>query len=215
MNTKYYIIGSGDFAKEVYIWTRDTLNNEENFMGFVDTNDQKKEVSIGGKFYPVIHECEFLNTTLPSTFIDLYFGIGNPHLIKKIYSKFQKYNFPNLIHPNTSGDFSSVKMGAGNIITPGCILTVDISIGKCNIFNLNTTIGHDTVIGDFNVFNPGCHISGGTKIGSINFFGTNSSVLQHLKIENNNTIGAMTLINKDLDSNATIIGVPGRPLVKK
>jgi sugar O-acyltransferase (sialic acid O-acetyltransferase NeuD family) len=214
MNIDYYIIGSGDFAKEVFIWTKDTLTTEEIFKGFIDNNDQKKEVSIGGMFYPIIQEIDFLNRISPSTNVSLFFGVGNPRLIEKIFKKFQNYNFPNLIHPNTSGDFSSVKMGVGNIITPGCILTVDISIGNCNIFNLNTTIGHDTIIGDFNVFNPGCHISGGTKIGSSNFFGTNSSVLQHLNIQNGNTIGAMTLINKDLSSDMTIVGVPGRLLKK-
>jgi sugar O-acyltransferase (sialic acid O-acetyltransferase NeuD family) len=214
MNKDYYIIGSGDFAKEVYIWTKDTLTSEENFMGFIDNNDQKKEVSIGGKFYPIIQEIDFLHRISPSFRTNLFIGIGNPILIEKIFRKFQNYSFPNLIHPNTSGDFSSVKMGVGNIITPGCILTVDISIGSFNIFNLNSTIGHDTIIGDFNIFNPGCHISGGTKIGSMNFFGTNSSVLQHLKIDNNNTIGAMTLINKDLSSDLTIVGVPGRLLKK-
>jgi sugar O-acyltransferase (sialic acid O-acetyltransferase NeuD family) len=214
MNKDYYIIGSGDFAKEVYIWTKDALTTEENFMGFIDNNDQKKEVSIGGKFYPIIQESNFLNRISPSASIKLYFGIGNPSLIEKLFQKFQNYNFPNLIHPNTSGDFTSIKMGKGNIVTPGCILTVDITIGNCNVFNLNTTIGHDTIIGDFNIFNPGSNISGGTKIGSNNFFGTNCSVLQHLKIENRNIIGALTLINKDLGSDFTMVGVPGRPLKK-
>lgn len=214
MNKDYYIIGSGDFAKEVYIWTKDTLTREENFMGFIDNNDQKKVVSIGGKFYPIIQEIDFLHRISPSPSLNLFIGIGNPRLIENIFRKFQNYRFPNLIHPNTSGDFSSVKMGVGNIITPGCALTVDISIGNGNIFNLNTTIGHDTVIGDFNVFNPGSHISGGTKIGSLNFFGTNCSVLQHLEIENGNTIGAMTLINKNISSDLTIVGVPGRLLKK-
>ena len=214
MKKNYYILGSGDFAKEVYIWIKDTLNAQENFIGFIDNKDQKKEVSIGGKLHPVIHESDFLNRVSPTTDVNLFLGIGNPRLIQKIFRKFQNYNFPNLIHPTSSGDFSSVRMGVGNIITPGCILTVDISIGNCNIFNLNTTIGHDTIINDYNVFNPGSNISGGTKIGSLNFFGTNCSVLQHLEIENGNTIGAMTLINKNLSSDLTIVGVPGRFLKK-
>jgi hypothetical protein len=81
MNKDYYIIGSGDFAKEVYIWTKDALTTEENFMGFIDNNDQKKEVSIGGKFYPIIQESNFLNRISPSASIKLYFGIGNPSSI--------------------------------------------------------------------------------------------------------------------------------------
>ena len=82
------------------------------------------------------------------------------------------------------------------------------------IFNLNTTIGHDAVIGDCNVFNPASNISGGVKIGSGNLLGTNCAVLQNIQIGDENIIGALTLANKDISSNNTMIGVPARKMEK-
>ena len=39
------------------------------------------------------------------------------------------------------------EIGAGSIITAGCIITTNIKIGKHSHLNLHTTIGHDCELG--------------------------------------------------------------------
>ena len=212
MIKNYYIIGSGGFAKEVYTLTLQTLTKSISFKGFIDIAPQNNSISIGNKNLPVFNQDNFLDTIIPSEKVDLYIGVGNPRVIDKISEIFINYNFPNLIHPNVIYDSKSVRLGRGNILTAGCVLTVDILVGSFNIFNLSTTVGHDVTIGNNNIFNPGVNISGSVEIGSRNLFGTNATILQTLKIENNNVIGASALLAKSIKSDNVMIGLPAKKI---
>lgn len=214
MNIRYYILGSGGFAKEVYFLAKECLDDTYIFGGFIDFKPSAKSVVVRGHSENVIDEDFFLKNIKPSSNVNIYHGIGDPTLLEKLSIKFKDYIFPNLIHPNFIGDIISIHFGKGNIITAGCIFTVDIVVGSHNIFNLGTTLGHDSIIGDFNVFNPGANISGGVHINSGNLFGTNCTVLQMLQIGSKNIIGASTLANKNVYDNSIIIGVPGKVIIK-
>jgi sugar O-acyltransferase (sialic acid O-acetyltransferase NeuD family) len=214
LNIRYYILGSGGFAKEVYFLANECLDDTYIFGGFVDFKPSVKSVKVRGHSENVIDEDFFLKNIKPSCNVNIYHGIGDPTLLEKVSIKFKDYIFPNLIHPNFIGDTKSIHFGKGNIITAGCIFTVDIVVGSHNIFNLGTTLGHDSIIGDFNVFNPGANISGGVNINCGNLFGTNCTVLQMLQIGSKNIIGASTLANKNVSDNNTIVGVPGKVIIK-
>jgi sugar O-acyltransferase (sialic acid O-acetyltransferase NeuD family) len=207
MSINYYIIGSGGFSKEVFFYTQKTLGNGYKFGGYIDNN-------IALKSGLLIEESSFLDTIKPSDEVVLFNGIGNPEVIGKIHGKFKEYNFPNLIYPGVLADFSTLKIGFGNIITPNCILTVDVTIGDFNIINLSSTIGHDTQIGNYNVINPGCNISGSVLIGDSNLLGTNCTILQGVSIGNYNKIGASSMVNKPIVDHQTMVGIPAKPLLK-
>lgn len=213
MKKNYYIIGAGGFAKEVFMLTLECGYEKNAFKGFIETKSDSPFVNIGNQDYPIILEEDFLNTRQHDVQIELFMGIGNPKIIEKLTKKFQSFHFPNLVHPSVQIN-ESVKLNAGNIVTCGCIFTVDITIGSFNIFNLNSTIGHDTVIGNFNVINPGVNISGGVTIGNANLLGTNSTVLQYVNIGDNSILGAGSLANKHLSSNLTYVGIPAKPINK-
>jgi sugar O-acyltransferase (sialic acid O-acetyltransferase NeuD family) len=214
MSKNYYILGSGGFAKEVYFLADECLNDTYKFSGFIDFKPKTKSIIVRGIEEVVIDEDYFLENVKPSSDINIFHGVGDPLLLEKLSERFHNYTFPNLIHPNFVGDKKSIQLGNGNIITAGCIFTVDIKIGSNNVFNLNITIGHDCVIRDFNVFNPGANISGGVNIGSGNLFGTNCTVLQMLQIGKNNVIGASSLANKNIDDNSIMVGVPAKKIIR-
>tara|TARA_R110002051_G_scaffold159061_2_gene230425 strand:+ start:4092 stop:4733 length:642 start_codon:yes stop_codon:yes gene_type:complete len=212
MKTKYYIIGSGGFAKEVYFLANETLDETHEFLGFIDLKPLNNTIIVRGREIRVVDEDYFIDNVPPSKDINIYCGIGNPKLLEKLSKRFDNYIFPNLIHPNVIFDKISVELGRGNILTAGCIFTVDIIIGSFNMFNLHTTIGHDVIIGDCNVLNPGTNISGCIQVGSRNLFGTNATVLQMLVIENDNLIGASSLLHKSIKSNSVMVGVPAKKI---
>lgn len=213
MEKEHYIIGSGGFAKEVYYLT-EVVDPSSVFKGFIDYEPPKEKITVRGREEQVWDENFFLNSVPPDDKISLFMGIGDPQLLSKLSKRFSKYNFPNLVHPNFIGDKRSIRFGCGNIITAGCIFTVDISIGSFNIFNLKTSLGHDVTIGDCNVFNPSCNISGEVNIGSRNMFGVNSTVLQQLKIQDDNIVGGSSLANKPVENKNVVVGVPGKRLKK-
>jgi sugar O-acyltransferase (sialic acid O-acetyltransferase NeuD family) len=212
-----YILGSGGFAKEVHFLIKEINRNSAtpiyNFKAFIDVTKESK-LFIGDKSYPIIEEESFL--LLPSKEICLAIGIGNPKALARLCPKLSgKYSFPNLISPTAIYDQASVKFGEGNIISSGCIFTVDIKVDSFNIFNLNTTVGHDTEIGSFNVINPGANISGGVHIGNCNLIGTNATILQNIRINSNSILGASSLLLKDLDSNLLAVGCPAKAIKKE
>jgi sugar O-acyltransferase (sialic acid O-acetyltransferase NeuD family) len=209
---KIYILGTGGFAREVYFLISDInkVNMLYDVSGFIDINPKIKNVTIGNKQIAVFNEDTFFNTELEENSC-FAIGIGNPKVLNSIKEKYlEKFNFPNLIHPNVIGLFETIKIGMGNIITAGCIFTLDIIIGSLNIFNLHTTLGHDAVIENCNVFNPGVNISGGVSIGNNNLIGTNSCILQYVKIGDNNAIGAGAVVNTTIENNKVAVGVPAK-----
>ena len=209
-----YILGSGGFAREVYFLIKEInkVKIQYKFCGFIDIITQS-EILIGSERFPVIREDDFLFSNPKD--VSLAMGVGDSKLIEGIYFKFQiGYNFPNLVSPSAKGDWESIQMDSGNIITMGCIFTVNITIGSFNIFNLNSTIGHDVRIGSFNVISPGVNLSGSVSLGNGNFIGTNATILQLLKIENNVVIGAGTLVQKNVDSNLILVGNPASNIIQ-
>lgn len=210
-----YILGSGGFAKEVYFLIKEINGSSAvpkyDFKGFIDIATEAN-LSIGTNCYPIINEEKFVHSPGLKG-VCLALGIGNPKILEVLHRKLSgEYVFPNLISPTAMGDWESIKMGEGNIITSGCIFTVDIVIGSFNIFNLNTTVGHDAIIESFNVINPGVNVSGGVRIGNVNLIGTNATILQNITIGSNSILGAASLLTKHLESNQVAIGVPAKPV---
>lgn len=209
-----YILGSGGFAKEVLFLIEEINHSSQelkyNFRGFVNT--EEGNCKVGSELYKVYTENYLLTQEVK---INLVNGVGNPNLCKKIIDRFRSkpnFFFPNLIHPNFTAKRDSIVMGEGNLITSGCIFTVDIMIESFNVFNLNVTVGHDCKIGSFNVINPGVNISGSVEIGSLNLLGTNSTVLQNNTIGDNSILGAGAVLTKNLESFKTAVGIPAKTI---
>ncbi|MEP0986288.1 transferase [Ekhidna sp.] len=204
------IIGSGGFAKEVSFLIKDINrnHNEWNVLGFIDLNIGREIVDN----LKVIGNDEWVVNSSKELYVAI--GIGNPSLISSISKKYNKnplIKFPNLIHPNVTGDWENIKMGKGNIFCSGVRLTTDIKIGSNNIFNLNTTIGHDVKIGSANVFNPSVNISGDVSILSQSLIGTGAQILQGVSFNSNEiTVGASALASRDLEDSGVYVGIPAR-----
>lgn len=207
----FYIIGNGGFAKEVLFLAQEVKGSLKEFGGFIDFKPAGNTIRCMGAEFKVLDEDDFLNQDSANASIELFIGIGDPIKIEKIAVKFEGFHFPNLIHPSYIGH-SSVRFDRGNIVTAGCIFTVDIQVGAFNIFNLNSTFGHDAVIGNSNVFNPGVNISGGVRIGSRNLIGTNATMLQNVTMGDDSVLGAGSLANKCIGNREVHVGVPAKPL---
>ncbi|MCD4750472.1 MAG: acetyltransferase [Thermoanaerobaculales bacterium] len=205
------ILGAGGFAREV-AWLIEEINKEEptwEILGFSAVDKTHLGESIGK------YHIRFSDEKVAGLDVSIAVGFGNPTLLSKAMSNFQGVpmtRFPNLIHPSVEFDHDGVRLGAGNLICAGTVLTTGITIGSFNIINLNCTVGHDCVIGDACVANPGCNISGNTRIGKGCLLGTGSTVLQGIRIGATATVGAGAVVTKDVPPGVTVVGVPARPI---
>ena len=215
-NAKIVIWGSGGISRETAFLIEEINRFADakrfEILGYIEKDDQNKGQLVSG--YPVLGTWEILNELDCDGYV---VSMGDPELKRRILeyetakvgSHLQAFN---LIHPSVVMRPGYIRLGVGNIIGAGVVLTTDIEIGSHNLINLNCTIGHDVRIGDRNVINPLASVSGGVRIGSGSLIGAGVSILQNRTIGDRVTIGAGAVVTRDITEAGTYVGVPARAL---
>lgn len=202
------IYGAGGFGREVFhlIGLINKRENRYNVIGFFD--DGKEKGSHNG-YAPILGGMDELNAW--PTPLSIVFAIGSPRTLKLLTSKVVNplIDFPNIIAPDiVSYGNVEEKLGHGNVVCLGCVLSCDVKLGNFNMLNGFITVGHDTRLGNCNVIMPGARISGEMVVGNGNLFGANSFVLQQVKIGNDITLTPCSaLLRRPKDGN-TYVGNP-------
>lgn len=208
------ILGAAGLAKEFYYYAKRAKPEISNFIFVNDLNDGQTSINIDGKIYPVIKDWNFDEK------YKFIVAVGNPKIKEILVNKAISVGLTpseTIIDPSAIVLMGTQNIGMGGMISPGCIVTSNITLGNYVTLNLNTTVGHDTSIGDFCTTNPGVHISGEITMGSHNEFGTGCIVRDRLKIGSNKTFGAQTAVVKDCigEQPETFVGIPSKLLIKK
>ncbi|MCJ7933006.1 MAG: NeuD/PglB/VioB family sugar acetyltransferase [Chryseobacterium sp.] len=207
---KIAIVGAGGFGREVkmLIDNINEVNKQFEIIGFYD--DKEYPSDING--IPYLGKIEKLNEVdYP---LNVTVSIGDPKTKKKIIENITNNNigFPNLIHPSVILGRDNVKIGKGNIICAGVIITIDIEIEDFVILNLSCTVGHDTKIKKYSSFMPSVNISGEVLINDSVYVGTGAKIINLLEIGENTVIGAGAVVSKSLPANCTAVGIPAKPI---
>jgi acetyltransferase-like isoleucine patch superfamily enzyme len=108
-----------------------------------------------------------------------------------------------------------MQVSEGVIICAGSIATVNVRFEPFCMVNLSCTIGHEAVIGRGCVLNPTVNISGGVELGPGVLVGTGAQILQYVKVGEGATIGAGAVVNKDVNAETTVVGVPAKELITR
>lgn len=199
------IIGAGGFGREVLEIIRDInkIKEEWTILGFVDDSPHFKDQVLNN--YPVLGDSDWLLEYAKNKEIFAVIAIGDSSIREKLVLKIGSIvQFANLIHPSAMIT-DTVKMGVGNIITAGCIVSVNIEIGNHVIINLHSTIGHDCVLDDYCSIMPGVNVSGTVHLEKGVFLGTGVKILQNKTIGAKTIIGAGLTIHKNMPPNIKAI----------
>ena len=189
------IYGAGGFGKETrfLLETINRIRDRFVFQGYID------DAPLRG-----------MSLAAPNSFQSICIAIAAPSVRRSIFQKnANKYQYPNLIHPDVYLD-ESVRVGKGLIICAGVKMTVDVQLGDFVIINLNATIGHDVRVGAFSSIMPSANISGNVIIGEGVFIGSSATILQGIKIGDGAIIGAGAVVTKDIPPGVIAKGVPAR-----
>lgn len=207
---KLVIIGAGGFGREVawQVLEQKSFCAQYQLIGFVDDNDNLVGTCFNG--LPVLGTIDWLMEQEEP--MAVMAAVGSAKIRKKIVDRCKKNKnlcFPTFI-ANDAALSDTVKIGEGGIICRGNILTVNITIGAFALINLSCTIGHDVVMEDYVTLYPGVHVSGNVSIGKITEIGTGTNIIQGKAIGSHVTIGAGSVIIRDIEDNCTAVGVPAR-----
>lgn len=211
---KIAIYGAGGFGREVKMLI-DQINDQRSkysqwsFIGFYDDSMQRGAIING---FPVLGGAGDLEDLTEET--ALVIAVGNPKIKKDIIEKISNKNvlFPVLVHPNVLIGNDEVEIGEGSIICAGCIITVNIKVGRHVILNLGCTVGHDTVIGDYSSFMPAVNISGEVVIEEGVYVGTAATIINQATIGAGTIVGMGAVVTKSLPADCTAVGMPAQPV---
>ena len=126
-------------------------------------------------------------------------GIGDNKIRFEISAKNLDLNWINVIS-DRSIIAQEFKLGFGNYIGPGVVISQNTTMGNHCIVNCNSVIGHDTVLHSFSQIASGTCVGGaGVQIGEGAFIGLNSTIINKpIKIGSWSKVGMATLIAEDV-----------------
>ncbi len=198
------IFGTGGHAKEIAYLLHDLQRGKE-IAGFFEPDDQYTSRTIMG--HKVLPQSQY-DPSKQSVVV----AIGSPTLRKQVVNGLPKKSIhETLIHPRAEVS-QWVSLGDGNVITAGCIVTCDITIGQYVHLNRNVTVGHDCIIGDYCFLAPGVVLSGNCTLGKLIDMGTQSATKQGVTICDNVIVGMGAMVVKDITAAGTYIGIPAKRL---
>lgn len=202
------IIGASGFGREV-AWLVERINRINptwNLIGFIDDNESIIGTEING--YKVLGKISQY-----SEYPNAYFvcAVGSSKIRKQIVQRLVGAKFATLVDPTVETSDSNT-IGEGSIICANTILTVNITIGKHVIINLDCTVGHDSVLRDFITLYPSVNVSGGANYGECVELGTGSQIIQYITIGKGTIVGAGSVVVKELPEECTAVGIPAKPI---
>lgn len=206
--TAIVILGAGGHAREV-LDVYDACNaagqGPYEVLGFLDDSVEAGTV-VNGR--PVLGPMEWL-AGRPDVLAIC--GIGDPAVRRRVVRRVGAAGarFHTVVHPGVT-QTRWVEIGAGTLVTAGCILTNRVRIGSHVHLNLSATVSHDAIIEDFVTAAPGVHVSGSVTLREGCNLGTGAAVIQGLTVGAGALIGAGAVVTADVPENAVAVGVPAR-----
>lgn len=215
---KLFIVGSGGFGREV-LWLVKRINEFEvskgrnaiwEIAGFIDDNEQLHG-SVQDE-YKVLGGCDYLAAISEDIYAVIAIGAARvKRCVAEKLSVCNNIHFATLIDPSVIIS-DRVEIGEGCIICAGTIITVDITIGKHVIINLDCTLGHDDIIEDYVTIYPSVNISGNVMIGEEAELGTGMQIIQGKNIGRQSIVGAGSIVIKNIPDKCTAVGSPAKPI---
>ncbi|WP_298820683.1 acetyltransferase [Chloroflexus sp.] len=140
-------------------------------------------------------------------------AIGDNRLRARLFAtlKAQGERFACAIHPSAIIAPDTI-IGPGTMICAGAIVNPGSVIGANVILNTGCTVDHHNQIGDHVHIAPGVHTGGEVIIGAGALIGIGAIVMPRRRVGEWSTVGAGALVQRDVEAETVVIGVPAQVL---
>ena len=176
MSNKLYIIGAGEFGREVAAML--PFSNQKSHFSqtvFIDDAYPPSEVVNG---IPVMGGIDWLCKNEPQAAV--FIALGDTALRRKVIAKLQThaFSYPSIIHDTVRmhSTFFNKVSEKGVYISQGVIITTNTLIGAFSVIHPNCVLHHDTHLGINTTLMTGTIISAGAHFGQDSFVGSGSVI---------------------------------------
>ncbi|MBY0111444.1 MAG: NeuD/PglB/VioB family sugar acetyltransferase [Phycisphaerales bacterium] len=104
----------------------------------------------------------------------------------------------------------SATLGVGVFVGPRAVVHSFAKVEAHAIINTGAIIEHDCVVGRNTHVAPGSIVAGSASIGSDGLLGVGCRVLPRVRVGDRCTVGAGSVVLRDLPNDSRIVGVPAR-----
>ena len=219
------IFGTKDSeAGQIYSFLEEKTKKRVKFFVSIDFKKKEKFVKGPHKFInnvedkkflgiDVLKNKDYLNILKKNKIKECYIATSNKverkYLLKQMRKNKIKIN--SYVHNSVIiSKFSKINLGDGTIIFPNNYIGHNVLIGECVIMQSNCSIDHHNHIDDFCNLAPRVTTGGFTKIKKFCQIGISATIINRVTIEENNLIGAGSLVLKNTKKNSVYYGVPAK-----
>jgi sugar O-acyltransferase (sialic acid O-acetyltransferase NeuD family) len=207
---KLIIIGARGYGREVHDLAKQCsgYNTEYVLKGFLD---DKSDALNGFENYPnIISSVESYQIQHDDVFVCALGSVKwKKYYVELILSKGGK--FINLIHPSTIFN-TNVSIGNGVIVFMNSNISNDCVIGNFVTLQGFIGLGHDTKIGNWAHLNAYSFTGGFTVLEEEVCLNTRATVLPGVIVRKGATVGASSLVIKNVKEGTTVFGVPAKKI---
>jgi acetyltransferase EpsM len=198
----FVIIGSGGHAKVVM----DALEkNHHAILSIFDDDIKKVGTSFSSGYF--IQQTPDIHWWQEHT-IQAIIAVGSNQARKKIVEKLgNNVDWGQAIHPSSIIHKSAI-IGKDVYIGANVVIQADAIIGDHSIINTGAIIEHDVVVGNYCHVAPRVTLTGHTQVGDGTLIGAGATTIPSIKIGSWCTIGAGSVIVKDIDNSKKAYGNP-------
>jgi sugar O-acyltransferase (sialic acid O-acetyltransferase NeuD family) len=201
LNKSLLILGAGGHAKVIIETARR--------CGYVPTAVFDDDESLFGTEVSGVTVTNTIKSLAADTEAKAIIAIGSNRVRKLIAEKFKKMSWITLLHPNAY-ICSSTRVGEGSLVCAGVVIQPDAVIGNHVIINTGAKVDHDCNIENYCHICPGAILAGGVKIKEGTMVGTGSSIIPLKSVGSWSTIGAGSVVVKDIPAKSRAWGVPAK-----
>lgn len=204
------IIGARGFGREIFNLAKDCIAAGADFA-IKCYLDDKSDALQGYKNYPpILSSVEDYEVQPEDVFVCALGDVRYKRLyVEKILAKGGR--FISLIHPSLQ-QWQNTTWGEGCIALRNVVVSCDVTIGNFVTLMDNCIIGHDARIGDWSSVGAATMMAGFSSIGSMVTLHPHVELLPHKSVADNATVGAGSVVLRNVKEGITVFGVPAAKL---